>query len=104
MRRGEIRWYKFAHPDKKRPVLVLTRDSILDYLGEVTVAPVTSTVRDIPSEVTLSKQDGMARPCAVNCDHIQTVAKGKIGSRIATLSEDKMGRVANAIGFALNLW
>ena len=104
MKRGEIRWYKFAHPDKKRPVLILTRDSVLEYLGEVTVAPVTSTVRDIPSEVALSKQDGMSRPCAVNCDHIQTVAKGKVGSRITTLSDDRMEGVAKSIGFALNLW
>jgi mRNA interferase MazF len=104
MKRGEVRWYEFARPDKKRPVLILTRDSILEYLGEVTVAPVTSTVRDIPSEVPLSKQDGMPRACAVNCDHIQTIAKGKLGSRVATLSDDKMSRVAKAIGFALNLW
>ena len=104
MKRGEIRWYKFAHPYKKRPVLILTRDSILEYLGEVTVAPVTSAVRDIPSEVALSKQNGMPRVCAVNCDHIQTVAKGKIGSRLTTLSNEKMNHVAKAIGFALNLW
>jgi mRNA interferase MazF len=104
MKRGEIRWYKFARPDKRRPVLILTRDSILEYLGEVTVAPVTSTVRDIPSEITLSKRDGMRRACAVNCDHIQTVAKGKIGSRVTTLSDDKMNRVAKAVGFSLNLW
>ncbi len=104
MKRGEIRWYKFAHPDKKRPVLILTRDSILEYLGEVTVAPVTSTIRDIPSEVALAKEDGMSRRCAVNCDHIQTVAKGRLGSRITALSADKMSTVANAIGFALNLW
>lgn len=104
MKRGEVRWYKFAHPDKKHPVLILTRDSILEYLDEVTVAPVTSTVRSIPSEVSLSEQDGMRRDCAVNCDHIQTVAKGKIGSRVTTLSDDKMIRVAKAIGFALNLW
>ena len=104
MKRGEVRWYKFAHPDKKRPVLILTRDSILEYLGEVTVAPVTSTVREIPSEVALSKQDGMMRTCAVNCDHLQTIAKGKIGSRVTTLSKDKMSRVTKAIGFALNLW
>ena len=104
MKRGEVRWYRFAHPDKKRPVLILTRDSILEYLGEVTVAPVTSTIRDIPSEVPLSKRDGMARACAINCDHIQTVAKGKIGSLITTISNEKMTRVAKAIGFALNLW
>ena len=104
MKRGEVRWYKFTHPNKKRPVLILTRDSVLEYLGEVTVAPVTSIVRDIPSEVDLSKRDGMARSCAINCDHIQTIAKGKIGSLITTLSNGKMTRVTKAIGFALNLW
>lgn len=104
MKRGEVRWYKFTNPDKKRPVLILTRDSILEYLGEVTVAPVTSTIRDIPSEVVLTKDDGMPRPCAVNCDHIQTVAKGRLGSRIITLSEEKMSDVVKSIGFALNLW
>ena len=54
MKHGEIRWYKFVTPDKKRPVLILTRDSVLEYLGEITVAPITSTVRNIPSEVFLS--------------------------------------------------
>ncbi len=103
MKRGEIRWYKFAHPNKKRPVLILTRDSILKYLGEVTIAPVTSTIRDIPTEVVLSKQDGMRKDCAINCDHIQTVATGKLGSCITTLSNGKMKRVAKAIEFALNL-
>ena len=103
MKRGEIRWYKFKAPDKKRPVLILTRDSILEYLGEVTVAPITTTVRDIPSEVFLSKQDGMIKECAINLDHIQTVSKGKIGSLITTLSPDKLEHVSNAIQFALNL-
>ena len=103
MKRGEIRWYKFRAPDKKRPVLILTRDSILEYLGEVTVAPITTTVRDIPSEVFLSKQDGMIKECAINLDHIQTVSKGKIGSLITTLSPDKLEQVSNAIQFALNL-
>lgn len=103
MKRGEIRWYKFKGPDKKRPVLILTRDSVLEYLGEVSVAPVTSTVRDIPSEVFLTKQDGMLKDCAINFDHIQTVSKGKIGSLITTLSTDKLGQVREAIQFALNL-
>ncbi len=104
MKRGEIRWYKFAPPDKKRPVLVLTRDSILKYLGEVTVAPITTTVRDIPSEVFLSKHDGMRRDCAINCDHIQTLSKGKIGALITRLSPTHMSAVSKAVGFALNLW
>ena len=63
MKHGEIRWYKFNLPGGKRPVLILTRDSVLDYLGEVTVAPITTTVRNIPSEVLLSKADGML--CAI---------------------------------------
>jgi len=103
MKRGEIRWYKFTRPDKKRPVLILSRDSILEYLGEVTIAPITSTVRNIPSEVFLSKHDGMTRDCAINCDHIQTIAKGKIGVLISALSPEKMKEVRKAIAFALSL-
>ena len=103
MKRGEVRWYKFQPPDKNRPVLILTRDSILEYLGEVTVAPITSTIRDIPSEVFLSKEEGMPKGCAINCDHIQTVSKEKIGSRITTLSSEKMNQVREAILFALHL-
>lgn len=103
MRRCEIRWYKFIRPDKKRPVLVLTRNSVIEYLGEVTIAPITSTVRDIPSEVFLSKSDGMSRECAINCDHLQTVAKGRIGPLITTLSSAKMADVSRAIRFALDI-
>jgi len=103
MKHGEIRWYKFLKPDKKRPVLILTRDSVLDYLGEVTVAPITSIVRNIPSEVFLSKPDGMPRDCAVNCDHLQTVSKGKIGAVITSLPPAKMVDVGRAIRFALNI-
>ncbi len=101
MRRGEIRWYKFAQPDKKRPVLILTRDSMLKYLREVTVAPITSTIRDIPSEVFLSKGDGMLRDCAINCDHLQTVSKDKIGAFITSLPPARMVAVGRAIRFAL---
>ena len=103
MKRGEIRWYKFTRPDKKRPVLIITRDSILEYLDEVTIAPITSTVRNIPSEVFISKHEGMPRDCAINCDHIQTVAKGKIGVLISALLPDKMKEVRKAIAFALSL-
>ena len=103
MKRGEIRWYKFAQPDKKRPVLILTRNSVLEYLGEVTIAPVTSTIRDIPSEVFLSTNDGMHRDCAINCDHLQTVSKGKVGALITSLSSVKVAEVGKAIGFALDI-
>lgn len=103
MNRGEIRWYKFKAPDKKRPVLVLTRNSILEYLGEVTIAPITSTIRDIPSEVFLSKNEGMQRDCAINVDPIQTVSQRKIGSLITRLSSEKIRQVREAISFALDL-
>jgi mRNA interferase MazF len=103
MKHGEIRWYKFALPDKKRPILLLTRDSVLEYMGEVTIAPITTTVRDIPSEVFLSTVDGMPQDCAVNCDHLQTVGKGKIGSLITSLPRAKMVEVARAIRFALDI-
>ena len=101
MTRGEVRWYKFGKPDKRRPIVILTRNSALEFLGEVTVAPVTSTIRDIPSEVLLTESDGMPRDCAVNLDHIQTVAKAKIGPLITTLSTRKMSEVRSACLFAL---
>lgn len=103
MNRGEIRWYKFKSPDKKRPVLILSRASALEYLGEVTIAPVTSTIRDIPSEVILTENDGMPRECAINFDHIQTVSKGKIGAYITSLSQTRLAQTKTAILFALGL-
>ena len=57
VKRGEVRWYTFRRPDKKRPVVVLTRDGAIEYLNEVTVAPVTSTVRGVPSEIVLTDAD-----------------------------------------------
>lgn len=103
MKRGEVRWYKPPRPDKSRPVLILTRDSVIEYLGEVTVAPITTTIRDIPSEVLLSRSDGLPRECAVNCDHLQTVSQARIGALITTLSPAKMIEVRKAIAFALGL-
>ena len=98
---SEVRWYQFSRPDKKRPVVILTRDSALEFLGEVTVAPITTTIRNIPTEVLLTKADGMLRDCAVNFDHIQTVSKGRIGSLIATLSVSKMQQMRPSLLFAL---
>ena len=101
MRRGEVRWYRFDAPDKRRPVLVLTRDSALEFLGEATVAPVTSVIRDIPSEVVLGRDEGMPRECAVNLDHLQTVSRGRIGALITTLPQARMAEVRDALQFAL---
>jgi mRNA interferase MazF len=84
-------------------VLILTRGSIIDVLSEVTVAPVTRTIRDIPSEVRLSRTDGMPHECAVNTDHLQTVAKNKLGALITTLPPARMKEVSTAVRFALQL-
>src|SRR5262249_34958800 len=101
VRRGEVRWYKFGRPDKRRPVVILTRDSALDYLSEATVAPVTRTIRDIPSEVLLTPADGLPTECAINLDHLQTITKDKLGSLIATLDGNKMKSIQRALMFAL---
>ena len=101
MRRGEVRWYKFSKPDKRRPVVILTRDSALEFLGEVTIAPITSTIRDIPSEVVLGLEDGMPRDCAVNLDHIQTVSRGRVGPLITILSSRKLQEIRAGLMFAL---
>ena len=100
MRRGEIRWYAFEKPDKKRPVLVLTRDAAIEYLGELTVAPTTTKIRNIPTEVILTEDDGMPELCCINVDHLQTVSKHQIGSLITTLDEFKLRQVRQAILFA----
>ena len=88
-------------PTKKRPVLILTRDSIQDVLGEVTIAPITSTIRHIPSEVILTPEDGLPKTCAINLDHIQTVTKAKVGSLITTLNARRLEQVKTALLFAL---
>ena len=103
MRRGEVRWYTFQAPDKRRPVLILTRDSAISYLHGITVAPITTTVRDIPSEVFLTREDGLLTPCAANMDNIQTVPKHRLGSVISYLSPERMAEVDRAIAFALGL-
>lgn len=101
LERGEIRLYRFAPPDKERPVLILTRGSAIRYLSRVTVAPITSTIRGVPSEMPIGIEEGMKQPCAVNLHNLVTVAQVHIGRRIGQLSESRMRDVCRAIAFAL---
>jgi len=101
MKRGEIRWYRFKAPDKKRPVLILSRTSAIPYLNEITIAPLTRTIREIPTEVVLGPDDGISVTSAVNLDHLQTVPKAKIGAVIASLRSRRMEQVRDALLFAL---
>ena len=103
MKRGGIYWYSFQAPDKRRPVLILTRDSAIPVLNSVTVAPITSTIRDIPTEVPLTQEDGVPTPCAANFDNIQTVPKQKLAGRITRLSRARLDEVDQAVAFALGM-
>ncbi|MAU02193.1 MAG: PemK family transcriptional regulator [Anaerolineaceae bacterium] len=103
MERGEVRWYTFAEPDKTRPVLILTRSSAIRYLNSVTVAPVTTTIRNVPSEVRLSQDDGMMAECAANFYNLQTVSKAKLGAWITTLSSQRLREIDRAVQFALGI-
>ncbi len=99
--RGEVRLFRFPPPDKPRLVLVLTRGSAIRYLANVTVAPITSTIRGVPSEVVLDTDDGMKGPCAVNLHNLVTVSKSGFGRHVATLREDRLRAVCAGIAFSL---
>jgi mRNA interferase MazF len=99
--RGDICWYSFKTPDKRQPVLILTRDSAISVLNSVTVAPITSTIRSIPTEVVLTEDDGLPSTCAANFDNLQTVSKNNIGDRIARLTARRMRETSAAVLFAL---
>jgi mRNA interferase MazF len=101
LERGEVRLFRFPSPDKQRPVLVLTRGSALRYLSRVTVAPITSTMRGVPSEVRLGSEDGMKGACAVNLHNVVTVPQAGLGRRVATLGSARMREVCAALAFAL---
>jgi len=79
---------------------VLTRDSALAYLSTATVAPVTSTIRGVPSEVVLN-EDGMKSPCAVNLHNAVTVSQQRVGKRVAQLTAARMNEVCAALRFSL---
>lgn len=99
--RGDVRLCLFAAPDKQRPVVVLTRNSAIEYLASVTVAPITSTIRGIPSEVVLSNEDGMKATCAVNLHNAVTVPKERLGRRVAQLHSSRMKEICAALRFSL---
>jgi len=92
--RGDIHLCRFASPDKQRPVVILTRASAINHLSSVTVAPITSTVRGVPSEMILDVDDGMKHRCAVNFHNVVTVSQERLGKRVASLSEHRIQRFA----------
>lgn len=102
MIRGDICYHTFKEPDKRRPVLILTRTNAISFLNEVTIAPITTTIRDNNSSVWLDESDGMREACAINLDYLQTVPKQKLGKIITHLSDERMKEVFKAIKFAFD--
>lgn len=97
MKRGEIRWYTFRLPDKRRPVLVLTRNEVAGHLNELIVVPITRTIRGLASEVVLTQSDGVPVPCALNFDHVSLAQKDRLGSLLCSLPEERWSDVRSAL-------
>lgn len=103
MKRGEVWWAELSPPAGRRPVLLLSRDEAYSIRELVIVAPVTTKIRHIPSEVPLALEDGLPKPCVVNLDTITTIAKVSLRERLTTLSLEKMKAVETALRFALGI-
>ena len=102
MKQYEIRWANLPEPVGRRPVLLLTRTSGYAYLNKVIVAEVTSTIRNIPEEVSLGKSDGLRGPSVVNLDNVHVVPKDLLGDRIGALPASRERQVKRAIGYAFD--
>lgn len=100
VRRGDVWLFEFQPPDKRRPVVVITRDSVIPFLHSVMVAPVTSTPRGISSEVLVGVEEGLKRVSAVNLDNVQTVPKGRLKKRLGRLGSAKMLDLCEALQVA----
>jgi mRNA interferase MazF len=98
--RGEIWQYRFQPPDKRRPVLVLSRQEVIPLLHTVIVAPITSTRRGAPSEVTVGPAEGLKHESAVNLDHVQTVERARLMSFVGSLNAAQMRKVCQALAIA----
>lgn len=102
--RGEIYWANLAGRSGRRPVVILTRDRALTYLHSVTVAPITSSVRGIGSEVPVGAAEGLDHDSAVNCDNLITIPRGRLASRsIGALDGSKTRQLNRALRFALGI-
>lgn len=100
LNRGEIWMYSFAPPDKRRPVLVLTRQEVIGMLRTVMVAPITSTIHGAPSEVIVGVDEGLKHDSAINLDHVQTVEQARLHKFVGTVGPEKMTAVCKALWIA----
>lgn len=103
MKRGEIWWAELEPPAGRRPVLLLSRGEAYSVRELIIVAPVTTKVRHIPSEVPLNLEDGLPKPCVINLDTITTIAKASLSDRLTALTAEKQRAVEIALHFALGM-
>lgn len=100
LNRGEIWSYRFKAPDKRRPVLILTRSEVIGLLHTVMVAPITSTIYGAPSEVLIGPEEGLKHRSAINLDHVQTVERARLVAYIGALQPSTMQSVCRALAIA----
>lgn len=103
MKRGELWWADLPTPIGRRPVLLLSRDEAYAVRARVTIAPVTTTVRGIPTEVNVGPRDGLKRDSVISLDDLVTIPKQRLEGRISTLSAAKLRAVRASLVFALGL-
>ena len=103
MQRGEAWWANLPKPIGRHPVILLSRDEAYLVRSSVTVAEITTTIRDTPVEVLLDISDGLSKKCVANLDSIITIPKNLLESHITTLSPEKIEKINEAIKFALDL-
>lgn len=97
MNRGDIRWYTYSPPDKKRPVLLLTRSEVIGNLNEIIVVPATRTIRGLNSEVLLTPDDGMPVVCALNFDHVALAQRSRFGALLTVVNEQRWPEIRRAL-------
>ena len=92
-----------AHLDKARPALVLTRELVRPHLATVTIAPITTTIRGLLTEVAVDAANGIERPSVVSCDHVTTVPAAALGPQIGALLDVQEQALSEAIRAAFDL-
>jgi len=99
--RGDVWMYRFSAPDKRHPVVVISRQDVIGLLHTVMVAPITSTVRGAPSEVLVGPDDGLKTTSAVNLDHVQTVEQARLDRHLGRLPPTRMREICRALAVAV---
>lgn len=103
IRRGDIRWFRFASPDKRRPVLVLGREDVLPSLSQIPVIPLSTQIRSLPWEVSLTPEEGLPSPCVLKPEWMRSVERSFLGPWIATFPSTRWPEVRVALLDVLGL-